>query len=269
MSKSSSASRTSDIHVAEIEKVAVECHHTKTFRFRAPFDAKPGQFVMVWVPRHDEIPMALSYVGPLKGFTSHAQGDATNALASFKVGDRIGIRGPFGNTFKIERKNILFVAGGTGMASVIAAMEAIANSKKKVTIALGAKTKSELIFVRRAKKVGKLHISTDDGTRGFHGFVSELASELMANQKFDQIVTCGPELMMKKVVAAAKRRKIPVQASMERFMKCGIGICDACSLGGRLVCIDGPVFDGDFLLKCEDFGKFRRDQSGRRVSLKQ
>ncbi len=258
----------SSLHIVKIEKVAAECHHTKTFRFRAPFEASPGQFVMVWVPRHDEVPMALSYLGDLKGFTSHTQGDTTHALEKFQAGSRAGIRGPLGNHFEIKGKRLLFVAGGTGMASVVAAVEEAAKRRKRVTTVLGAKTKRDLIFVKRARKAGELHISTDDGTEGFHGFASTLAKKVMDSHDFDDIITCGPEIMMKKVVDVARRRKIPVQASVERFMKCGIGICDACSLGDRLVCVDGPVFDGGFLAGCEDFGRFRRDESGKRVPVK-
>ena len=258
----------SNLHIVKIEKIAVECHHTKTFRFRAPFEAEPGQFVMVWVPHQDEVPMALSCIDGLKGFTSHAQGETTNALAGFEVGDRLGIRGPLGNSFDIRGKRILFVAGGTGMASIVAAMETAAKDGKKVVTALGAKTKDELIFVKRAEKVGEVHLATDDGSEGYDGFASTLAERLLESHKFDQIITCGPEAMMKKVVEAATKKRIPVQASVERFMKCGIGICDACAFGDRLVCVDGPVFDGDYLAGCEDFGRYRRDESGRRVPIK-
>jgi len=259
----------SNQYIVKIDKVTVECHHTKTFRFHAPFEAEPGQFIMVWVPRHDEVPMALSYVDGLKGFTSHAQGETTNALSEFKAGDRIGIRGPLGNSFDIKGKRILFVAGGTGIASVIAAMEAAAKGGRKVVTALGAKTKDELIFVKRAEKAGEVHLATDDGSEGFSGFASTLGERLLESHKFDQVITCGPEVMMKKIVDAASMKRLPVQASVERFMKCAVGICDACAFGDRLVCVDGPVFSGEFLAGCEDFGRYRRDESGRRVPLKQ
>ena len=258
----------SNRHIVKIDKISVECRHTKTFRFRAPFEAEPGQFVMVWVPRHDEVPMALSYIDGLKGFTSHAQGETTNALADFGIGDRIGIRGPLGNSFEIIGRRILFVAGGTGIASVIAAMETAVKGGRKVVTALGAKAKDELIFVKRAEKVGEVHLATDDGSEGYHGFASTLAERLLESHKFDQVITCGPETMMKKVVSAASKKRIPIQASIERFMKCGIGICDACAFGDRLVCTDGPVFDGEYLSACEDFGRFRRDESGHKVPVK-
>ncbi len=73
--------------------------------------------------------------------------------------------------------------------------------------------------------------------------------------------------MMKAVVDLARKNGIPVQASLERYMKCGIGICDACSLDEKLVCVDGPIFTADQLEGSEDFGHFRRDKSGRRVPV--
>jgi dihydroorotate dehydrogenase electron transfer subunit len=108
-------------------------------------------------------------------------------------------------------------------------------------------------------------VATDDGSRGFNGFVPALAEKLLEKHRFDQIVTCGPEVMMKAVVAAAMKRGIAVQASLERYMKCGIGICDACAFDDRLICVDGPVFTGEQLAASEDFGKWRRDKSGRRI----
>jgi len=247
--------------------VVRESHHTTSYRFRADFGGEPGQFIMVWIPRHDELPMALSYLGPVKGITVHAYGDATKAFAAFKPGDRIGVRGPYGNTFRLEGERVLAVAGGTGMASLIAAIEAFAQQGAHVTTALGAKTAEELLFADRAAAAGETHISTDDGSRGFHGFVPVLAEKLLERHRYDQVVACGPERMMKLVLDAASKRGIPTQASVERYMKCGIGICDACAFDGKLVCVDGPVFSGEVLAVSEDFGKFRRDKSGRRVPI--
>ena len=151
------------------------------------------------------------------------------------------------------------------MASMIAAIEAFAQQGARVVTAVGAKTAAELLFVERANSAGEVHIATDDGSRGFAGFAPALAEKLVDREKFDQILTCGPERMMKAVVDLAKKREIPVQASVERYMKCGIGICDACSLDDQLVCLDGPIFTAEQLARFEEFGKFRRDKSGRRV----
>ncbi|HEY5538560.1 MAG TPA: dihydroorotate dehydrogenase electron transfer subunit [Thermoplasmata archaeon] len=255
------------LEVVPLLDVVREVHHTLTYRFRARFGGGPGQFIMIWIPGYDELPMALSYLGDIKGVTVHAYGDATRAFASFKPGDLVGVRGPYGNTFAIEGEKVLCVAGGTGMASIIAAIEAFHESGAEVISVLGARSSDELIFEERAKACGEVHISTDDGTRGFHGFAPALAKKLMDSQKFDAVATCGPERMMKAVVDLARARGIPSQASLERYMKCGIGICDACGFDDYLVCTDGPVFTGDQLAKSNDFGSVRRDASGRRIPV--
>ncbi len=255
------------MQVVPLLEVVRENHHTTTYRFRADFGGAPGQFVMVWIPRHDELPMALSYLGPVKGITVHAYGEATRALAEFHLGDRIGVRGPYGNTFRLEGQHVLAVAGGTGMASIIAAIEGVAQQGAEVTTAVGARTAEELLFVDRASASGEVHVSTDDGSRGFHGFVPALAERLLEKHKFDQVLTCGPERMMKLVVDMSRKRDVKVQASLERYMKCGIGICDACSLDDQLVCVDGPVFSGAQLATSHDFGAFRRTKDGRRIAI--
>ena len=251
--------------VVPILELVRETLTTMTYRFRGDFGGQPGQFLMVWIPRYDELPMAISYLGAVKGITVHDYGDATHAFATFSAGDRIGVRGPYGNAFRLEGEKVLAVGGGSGMASMIAAIEAFAQQGAQVVTAVGAKTAAELLFVERANSAGEVHIATDDGSRGFAGFAPTLAEKLVDREKFDQILTCGPERMMKAVVDFAKKRDIPVQASVERYMKCGIGICDACSLDDQLVCLDGPIFTAEQLERFEEFGKFRRDKSGRRV----
>ncbi|MCI4354698.1 MAG: dihydroorotate dehydrogenase electron transfer subunit, partial [Thermoplasmata archaeon] len=99
---------------------------------------------------------------------------------------------------------------------------------------------------------------------GQPGYVTQTVNGLLAFQEFDAIWTCGPEVMMKKVIVAAAARATPVYCSVERWMKCGLGLCDACALGRRHVCIDGPVFPGKELLEANGFGEFFRDASGRR-----
>lgn len=253
------------LHIVPLLGVVRETPDTTTYRFRADIGGLPGQFVMVWIPRHDELPMALSYLGPVKGVTVRVYGDATEAFASFPPGARIGVRGPYGNTFPLEGEHVLAVAGGVGMASLIATIEALAQQGTRVTTALGARSAKDLLFADRAQAAGELHLATDDGSRGFHGFVPALAERLMDRGTFDTVLTCGPEKMMKLVVDAARKRELRTYASLERYMKCGIGICDACAFDDKLVCLDGPVFPGDVLGASEDFGAWRRDKSGRRI----
>ena len=255
------------IEVVPLLEIVRETRDTVTYRFRADIGGLPGQFLMVWIPRYDELPMALSYLGPVKGITVRDYGDATHVFAEFRPGDRIGVRGPYGNAFRLAGERVLVVAGGSGMASVIAAIEAFAQQGAHVTTAIGARTAEDLLFVDRANASGEAHVATDDGSRGFHGFAPALAETLMDRKRFDQVLTCGPERMMKAVVDAAAKRNLPVQASIERYMKCGIGICDACAFDGQLVCLDGSIFTGEQLAGIEDFGHFRRDKSGRRIPV--
>ena len=256
----------SRIQVVPLVDVSRESGDTTTYRFHADMQPKPGQFLMLWIPGHDEVPMAYAHVKDPLGITVRAFGDATRTLAAeAKPGYRVGVRGPYGNAFAIEGRRALVVAGGVGIASVIAAIEAYAAAAKEVVTAYGARTKADLACLKRVRAAGTVHVSTDDGSEGFHGFVSDLAAKILADGRFDMVLTCGPEVMMKKVVDAANARGVRVQASLERYMKCGIGICDACAFDDRLVCYDGPVFWGEELAKSQDFGRWRRDISGRRV----
>ncbi len=253
------------MEIVPLTEVRREGARTSTFRFRASFDGKPGQFVMVWIPGHDEVPMALSYLGELKGITVRAYGDATKALLGFAAGRRIGVRGPYGNTFRIEGRRVLAVAGGVGIASLIAAIEAFRAAGAEVSTVLAARTEDELTFEERAEESGEVHVATDDGSRGFHGLAPALARQVLERHSFDMVATCGPEPMMKAVVELCRERRVPCQASLERFMKCGFGICDACAFDDLLVCRDGPVFTGEQLATSKDFGRFRRDETGRRI----
>jgi dihydroorotate dehydrogenase electron transfer subunit len=254
--------------IIKIKNIVEENPEVKTLIFKDVCEALPGQFIMVWIPGIDEVPMSLSYIDDDKGFTFKKVGEATEALYELKNGDRIGIRGPLGGSFKLTGDKILAVAGGIGIAPLAPFIESAVEGGKDVTLAFGAKTKTELLFLKRLEEsCNKLDLATDDGTFGYHGFISDLAAEILNKENFDAIVTCGPEIMMKKVVDLGVENKIPVQASLERYVKCGVGICDSCAINGFLVCKDGPVFSHEILGKLKDFGKAQRDTSGRKVGL--
>ena len=211
-------------------------------------EASPGQFVMVWLPGIDEVPMGFSRLRPSASITVQRLGDATAALSDLEVGDRVGVRGPLGRGFStVERRRCLLVGGGNGLAPLLPLADALVARGCQVDVAVGAKERAELLFVDDLEAVtgGRTHLATDDGSAGYHGFVSNLAEELMEELEPEMVYTCGPELMMAKVAASCWDSRIPLQASLERYMKCGIGICDACAAGPFLVCRDGPVFDGE------------------------
>jgi len=253
--------------ITSIIEIKIEAKNTKTIKFSFSGKVDPGQFFMIWIPNVDEIPMSVSFIDKkIKGITFRKIGNATNAIYNLKKGNKIGIRGPYGNGFKLKGKNILFVGGGTGIATITPAIEQAMKNKFSSDVILGAKTKNDLFFEERIKKLGaNISVCTDDGSKGYKGFASKLAEELISKNDYDSVITCGPEIMMKKLFD--KSTNIDFQASLERYMKCAIGICDSCAIGDRLVCVDGPVFDGEFLSKCEDFGRYRRDQCGRKTPI--
>jgi dihydroorotate dehydrogenase electron transfer subunit len=254
--------------IVPIEDKTWETPSTVTLRFRYEPPARPGQFVMIWLPGDDELPMSLSYTtGSLKGVTIKAMGETSHRVLGLQTGTAVGIRGPYGNAFDLTPKRILVVSGGSGGAVLAPAAEAARNGGSAITVALGATTQKELLFRERFSKMsnGDLHLSTDDGSDGHHGYVTDVAARLMEERKFDALWTCGPEIMMVKLVASAGKAHVPIFCSVEREMKCAVAMCDACAFGPYHVCLDGPVFSSVMLAKVEDFGRFKRDASGRRV----
>jgi len=253
--------------VVPVTERVLETPSTVTLRFSYPPAADPGQFVMVWLPGDDELPMSLSYTdGPSKGVTIKAMGDTSRRVQSIRVGDPLGIRGPYGNRFDLSPHRILIVSGGSGAAVLAPAAERARSVGRSVTVALGATRAPELLFRERFRAMGaRVEVATDDGSAGSKGFVTGVAEHLLASDRFDAVWTCGPEVMMKKVIVAAAERSVPVFCSMERHMKCALGMCDACALGPYHVCTDGPVFPASKLVSVPDFGAFHRDSSGRRI----
>ena len=246
----------------------IEAKNIKTIFFESNEKTIPGQFFIIWIPNVDEIPMSVSYIDKkIKGITFRKVGEATDALFKLKKGDKIGVRGPYGNGFKIKGKSILFVGGGTGIGMLAPAVEEAIHKNILSTVILGVKNKKELFFENRFRKCGaEIYVSTDDGSKGYKGFASDLAKKFLSGNSFDSILTCGPEVMMKKLLDLSKN--IPFQASLERYMKCGIGICGQCCIGeGLRVCKDGPVFDGKTLKKARDFSVYKRDAAGRKVKF--
>ncbi|VVB61457.1 Sulfhydrogenase 1 subunit gamma [uncultured archaeon] len=243
----------------------LETKDIKTITFRYPNAVIPGQFFMIWIPGVDEIPMSVSGITKdIKAITFRKIGDATNALYHMKPGSKIGIRGPYGNGFTLTGNHLLFVGGGTGVATLTPAVEQARKRKFKSTVIIGVKTKNELFFENRLQRSGAtVLISTDDGSKGYKGFASNLAKEILKKEKIDAVFTCGPEPMMKTLLSFS--RTTPFQASLERYMKCSIGICGQCCMGkGLRVCLDGPIFNGNTLKKVEDFGVYSRDAAGRK-----
>lgn len=224
------------------EEIADRCFK---IGFDSTFEFQPGQFVMVWLPDVDEIPMSISHSGAgFTGITVKKVGEATEALCGVSKGNRIRVRGPYGKEFEPSGNKALLVAGGVGSAPLLPLAKQLIDRKSEILAIIGAKTESELVLAEEFSDLGAdIAVSTDDGSTGFHGTATELCDEAVKEREFDSIYCCGPEPMIQAIVNVAKSNGIWGQASVERLMKCGIGLCGSCAISDRLVCRDGPVFD--------------------------
>ena len=258
-----------------IERVIEETPTVKTFVFKDKIssNARPGQFLMVWIPRIEELPMSVMVYDRKEhaAITIRKLGFGSTALFDKGVGEVIGIRGPYGNQFKIAKstKRALLIGGGTGLVPLLRLATTLNKLKIDTTVIIGARSKQEVFFEKKAhdlldKTKHKVIISTEDGSYGIKGNAIDAMSLIIMKEKFDMVYTCGPELMMRKVFDIGSANALPIQASLERYMKCGIGICASCCVGDRLVCKDGTVFNEKQLSAMTEFGKMYRDKSGRR-----
>ncbi len=264
------------LRTPRIKSIKDETPTVKSITFtdeRAAY-GQPGQFVMIWIPGVDEVPMSLSVTNAkqnLAGITVERVGEATKRLHELRDGDVIGLRGPFGNGYSVTKaRNVMIVGGGTGMASLAPLVEKLkAEANAKITLLLGAKTRSELIFLDRIKGLSdRTILTTEDGGYGEKGLVTEASERLLANEKFDVVYACGPEKMMLKLFDLTEKRRVTLQVSLERLMRCAIGICGTCVIGKYRVCRDGPVLSGDQLSEvAHEFGHFRLGFDGRKTSL--
>lgn len=252
----------------KITKIIDENPTIKTLVLDDQVSAEPGQFIMVWLPRVNEKPFSIVNDDPLT-ITVQILGEFTQKLATLKVGDKLGWRGPYGDGyFKIIGKKILLVGGGCGSAPLFFLAKKARAQKTKVDIVMGAQTGCKLFFEKEYESLGCHNlICTDDGTKGFKGFTTHKVEELLQKEKYDQVYACGPELMMDNLKKILDKFKIPYQFSLERYMKCGFGICDQCSINGLRVCKDGPVFNQNQIKLLKDFGKFKRESTGEKVAF--
>jgi len=254
-----------------INKIADEAKDVKTFYFRYRLNSKPGQFVNLWIPGVDEKPFSVSWQDENEFAVSVQKiGGFTEKLFGMKKGSLLGIRGPYGNGFKIEGKNILLVGGGCGCGPLAFLADEAVKRKIKVNFIMGARSGINLLFLGRMKKIANAIAVTDDGSFGFKGFATSAMEEFLKNKKIDKVFSCGPEMMMKKVAEICKRNKIKCELSLERHMKCGFGVCGQCCVDktGWRVCKEGPVFSLEQVKQITEFGNYKRDATGKKVFFK-
>lgn len=256
--------------IVKIEKIIDETPTVRTLVFSDEIlsNVLPGQFAMVWIPGVNELPMSvmISLEKGKAAFTVRKHGVASTELYSIPEGGYIGVRGPYGNSFDVKKGSLLLVGGGTGLVPLVRLLKFLQKTDD-VTILMGAKTKDEVFFEKLTKNIlndtkHDVVVVTEDGSYGKSGLVTEVMEKMLLQKKFDAVYTCGPEKMMYKVVQLASAKNIFVQASIERMMKCGMGICGSCCFGEVLACRDGTVFDGKYLLSNKEFGYTHRNKAG-------
>ncbi len=268
--------KNNEMRIVKISEIKAEAPGVKTIFFEDELctSAEPGQFLMVWIPGVDEIPLSISSTSDrLASVTVKEVGEATCALNRMKRGDVLGIRGPFGSHFKITGGSALIVGGGIGVAPLLMLVTKLLNNGVETTMIEGAKTRSEILFhdqlrTLRDERGLKVIFTTDDGSYGVKGTAAEAAEKVLSEKRFDSIYACGKEAMICKLYSLAEKHGIPIQASLERIMRCAMGICGSCIIGKYRVCKDGPVFNSSQLREIRrELGRFRRNFRGERVPI--
>ncbi|MBE3558835.1 MAG: FAD/NAD(P)-binding protein [Ktedonobacteraceae bacterium] len=225
-----------------------------------PFDG--GQFNMLYVFGVGEIPVSISG-DPAKrrplAHTTRAVGVVSRAMSELDVGDVLGVRGPFGSHWPLEQaqgKDVVIVAGGIGLAPLRSVMYQVTAQRErygKVVLLYGARTPHDILYRRdlehwRAHFDLEVYVTVDRATSSWHGSVG-VVTRLIPRAPFDPLNTvamvCGPEIMMRFTAAELEKRGVPrdaIYVSMERNMKCAIGLCGHCQFEQYFICKDGPVF---------------------------
>ena len=221
---------------------------------------EPGQFNMIYAFGIGEIPISISGGGSDNyHHTVRDIGLTSKALVNLKPGRKVGIRGPFGSAWPLkvcEGGDVIVVAGGIGLAPlrpVIQHLEDHGEEFNKRILLIGARSPEHLIFhedIERWKKTGiEVHISVDAATptwKGTVGVVTKLFSKIDFDADNTKVIMCGPEIMMRFCASKFESRGLPqndIYISMERNMKCAVGLCGHCQFGADFICKDGPVFN--------------------------
>jgi len=240
----------------------------KLFKINAPLVAKksrPGQFLVIRAHEKGErIPMTIVEKDGKKGIVTiifQEVGKTTNQLGRLQKGDFIlDLVGPLGRPTKIANfGTVVIVSGGIGITEAYPEAKALKEVGCKVISIIGARSKGLLILEEEMTRVSDdIYISTDDGSKGHHGFVTDLLKKLIDSIKIDLVFAVGPAIMMKAVSCMTQPYGIKTLVSLNPIMVDATGMCGACRvvIGGetKFACVDGPVFDGhlvdyDLLLK--------------------
>ena len=251
----------------KIVRITDETPDIKTFRLEPHsndgfFSYRPGQFVVLSVFGEGEAPFCLTSSPTRTGFIECSvkkMGTVTQALHELSEGDTVGIRGPLGNSFPLDRlrgKRLLFVAGGIGLAPLRSVINNVFDERGDfgpITIVIGARTPADLPYKEeyqawQSAKDVQFHLTVDVADNDWKGNVGVVTKLLRAINPLPEdtfALTCGPPIMIRFVVALLLELGFApsqVITTLEKKMKCGVGICGRCNIAHLYVCKDGPVF---------------------------
>lgn len=233
------------------------CPHQYEITIDAPYvvrNAKAGQFIIFRADENGErVPLTIADVNKEKGeltLVFMAVGYSTKELAALEVGDEIAdIVGPLGKPTTIKKYGtVVCLAGGYGAAPCYLIAKAFKDAGNKVYMIMGARNKDLIFWADKMKDAcTELFITTDDGSMGEKGYVTQVMERLMAQEKIDYAIAVGPMPMMRAVANLTRDKGIFTEASMNPIMVDGTGMCGACrvTVGGevKFACVDGPDFD--------------------------
>lgn len=265
-------------YVGVVTDIRQETPDVKTFRVVAPgggklFEHKPGQCAMLSVPGVSEAMISITSSPTNRDYMEFSVkkcGCLTEWLHSMEVGQMITVRGPYGRPFPVDDellgKDLLFIAGGIGLAPLRSVINYVRDNRGKygrVDIVYGARSMNDLVDYREIVEEWTntegfdVHLTIDreqEGWDGHVGFVPNYVKEL--NPDLDKtVLVCGPPIMIKFTVQGLKElgfARTQVYTTMELRMKCGVGKCGRCNIGSKYVCKDGPVFRFDELDELPD-----------------
>lgn len=227
----------------------------------------PGQFNMLYAFGVGEVPISISGDPASAGVlvhTTRAVGAVTQAVNRLRPGDVLGVRGPFGTAWPVDDvagRDVVIVTGGIGLAPLRPAIYRLLAERArygKVVLLYGARSPADILYRKELTRWRgdfdlEVHVTVDRAAGGWRGGVG-VVTDLIPRAPFDPSNTvgfvCGPEIMMRATVLALERRGVAaerIHVSMERNMKCGVGLCGHCQLGSEFVCRDGPIFRYDLV----------------------
>ncbi len=258
----------SDRQTLPIAAIREENASLRTYTFDGKLLAEPGQFIMLTIFSQGEKPFSIldadenSFSMTIKNI-----GPFTDRLFKMKVGDLVSVRGPYGQKFSPGKKNVLLVGGGYATPPLrFLARRYHEEGVAKLICINGARSAEDLLYVDDFENLcQQSYIATDDGSRGQMGTSVDVMEKVLKDELLDYVYISGPEKMASAAVAVAKKFELPYEVNLERYMKCGVGICGSCVMDptGLILCMEGPILDNKTLDALTDFGVSHRGKTGR------